>query len=51
MVSEKGLGDTLYCARGGFLGMNGNYCAGVLEGLAHYIPETREWMAECEISD
>jgi HAD superfamily hydrolase (TIGR01484 family) len=51
MVSEKELGDTLYFARGGFLGMNGNYCAGVLEGLAHFIPETREWMAECAISD
>ncbi len=34
----------LYLAHGGFLGMNGNYCAGVLEGLAHYIPRTREWM-------
>lgn len=28
----------LYCARGGFLGMNGNYAAGVLEGLAHFHP-------------
>ena len=34
----------LYLARGGFLGMNGNYSAGVLEGLAHYIPDTRSWM-------
>jgi len=29
----------LYLARGGHLGMNGNYCAGVLEGVAHYRPE------------
>lgn len=36
--------DRLYLARGGFLGMNGNYAAGVLEGLAHYLPETAAWM-------
>jgi len=24
--------------------MNGNYSAGVLEGLAHYLPETAAWM-------
>ncbi len=41
---EKGREDVLYLARGGFLGMNGNYAAGVLEGLAHYIPEAVEWM-------
>lgn len=33
-----------YLAQGGFLGMNGNYSAGVLEGVAHYHPETRHWM-------
>jgi len=31
--------DALYFAKGGFLGMNGNYSAGILEGVAHYIPE------------
>ena len=35
--------DALYLARGGFRGMNGNYSAGILEGLAHYLPETSEW--------
>jgi hypothetical protein len=30
---------TLYVAKGGYLGMNGNYSAGILEGLAHYWPE------------
>jgi len=34
-----GTADRLYLARGGFLGMNGNYAAGVLEGLVHFIPE------------
>lgn len=38
--------DTLYLARGAFMGMNGNYSAGVLEGLAHFIPQTRAWMRE-----
>ncbi|UOA10056.1 HAD-IIB family hydrolase [Methylobacter sp. S3L5C] len=35
-----------YLAQGGFLGMNGNYSAGILEGIAHYHPETRLWMEE-----
>lgn len=30
----------LYCASGGFLGMNGHYAAGMLEGIAHYHPWT-----------
>lgn len=30
--------DTLYVAQGGYLGMNGNYSAGILEGVAHYWP-------------
>jgi hypothetical protein len=42
---EKGRRKTLYIARGDFLGMNGNYAAGVLEGLAHFIPRTRDWIA------
>lgn len=44
-VAGEGLSDRLYTARGGFLGMNGHYAAGVLEGLAHFLPETRDWMA------
>ena len=35
--------EALYLARGGFRGMNGNYSAGILEGLAHYLPETVDW--------
>lgn len=34
----------LYLARGGFLGMNGFYAAGILEGIAHFHPETVGWM-------
>lgn len=43
-VSEKGIESKLYLARGGFLEMNGNYAAGVLEGLVHFLPETEEWL-------
>lgn len=36
--------DTLYVAQGGYLGMNGNYSAGILEGVAHYRPEVDAWL-------
>ncbi|MES9963660.1 MAG: HAD-IIB family hydrolase [Candidatus Sedimenticola sp. 20ELBAFRAG] len=39
--------DYLYLAKGGFLGMNGNYSAGILEGVAHYHPELVELFAAC----
>lgn len=35
----------LYCAQGGFMGMNGNYASGVLEGLAHFHPDLGSWLA------
>ncbi|MDH4188269.1 MAG: HAD-IIB family hydrolase [Nitrospira sp.] len=38
--------DTFYVAKGGYLGMNGNYSAGILEGIAHYIPEVDAWLRE-----
>ncbi len=44
IASASDLVDTLYIAKGGFMGMNGNYSAGVLEGVAHYLPETMAWM-------
>ncbi|ATX80130.1 hypothetical protein Ga0123461_1717 [Mariprofundus aestuarium] len=31
--------SSLYLAHGGFLGMNGNYSAGILEGVAHFHPD------------
>ncbi len=45
-LSKKGLQQRLYLAEGDFLGMNGNYCAGVLEGIAHFLPQTAAWMHE-----
>lgn len=45
-LSLKHLTHRLYLPKGNFYGMNGNYAAGVIEGLAHYISETQEWIAE-----
>ena len=45
LADEMGHGDQLYIAQGGFMGMNGNYSAGILEGIAHYHPQTLDWMA------
>ena len=41
---RNGHGQALYLARGGLKGMNGNYSAGILEGVAHFIPEARHWL-------
>ena len=43
-VREKGIAHRLYLARGDFLGLNGNYAAGVLEGLAHFEPAVLSWL-------
>ena len=43
---QQGTMAAFYLAQGGFLGMNGNYSAGILEGVAHYYPDTRHWMEE-----
>jgi Sucrose-6F-phosphate phosphohydrolase len=44
-VRAKGCEHRLYLAHGGFLGMNGNYSAGVLEGAAHFLPQIRDWLS------
>jgi HAD superfamily hydrolase (TIGR01484 family) len=44
-AQAQGHADALYIARGGYLGMNGNYSAGLLEGLAHFMPHTTTWVA------
>lgn len=44
LARDAGTGATLYTARGGLRGMNGNYSAGILEGLVHYVPETESWI-------
>ena len=44
-LSRRHLSKCLYIPKGNFYGMNGNYAAGVIEGLVHYIPETGELIA------
>jgi len=44
LAEEAGCKEQLYVARGGFLGMNGNYRGGMLEGIAHYHPPIRDWL-------
>lgn len=39
LARANGTESQLYLAKGGFMGMNGNYAAGILEGLAHYMPK------------
>lgn len=47
-AAAGGRGGALYLATGGYLGMNGNYSAGILEGLAHYRPEFGAWIQQQE---
>lgn len=42
LAEEAGTLAWLYIAEGGFLGMNGNYAGGMLEGIAHYHPRLIE---------
>jgi hypothetical protein len=44
MAAAGNNADRLYIASGGFLGMNGNYAAGMLEGIAHYHPHIVRWL-------
>ncbi len=43
-LAAAGHHGTLYTARGDWAGMNGNYSAGVLEGVAHYFPGMKDWL-------
>ena len=45
LLSEKHMMHRLYLPEGDFAGMNGNYTAGVIEGLVHFIPETSRLIA------
>lgn len=41
LAKKNGFEQHLYLAIGGYLGLNGHYAAGILEGLAYFIPEIR----------
>ena len=43
-AEKAGNRDALYLASGKFAGMNGNYSAGVIEGVAHYHPAIAAWV-------
>ena len=43
-AQASGNRDALYLATGDYPGMNGNYSAGIIEGVAHYLPESRAWL-------
>ncbi len=47
-LKAKGMAKRLYLAQGEFLGMNGNYAGGVLEGLTHFVPEARSWLTTAD---
>jgi len=44
LAKENGCSDKIYIAKGDFHGMNGNYSAGILEGMAYYFPYTMDWI-------
>jgi hydroxymethylpyrimidine pyrophosphatase-like HAD family hydrolase len=44
LTRKAGHKDALYLASGGVLGMNGNYSAGILEGLVHFHPKVTAWI-------
>jgi sucrose-6F-phosphate phosphohydrolase len=44
LASEGGHREQLYIAQGNFMGMNGNYSAGILEGVTYYQPQALAWM-------
>lgn len=46
MARQRGTEKQLYIASGDFLNMNGNYAAGMLEGIVHFYPETRDWFEQ-----
>jgi HAD superfamily hydrolase (TIGR01484 family) len=48
LAADRHHADALYLAHGGFMGMNGNYSAGILEGAAHYQPHIVHWIARHE---
>ena len=46
LLASQQMISRLYLPEGNFWGMNGNYAAGVLEGLVHFMPETGTLVAE-----
>ena len=45
-AEKAGTLDALYLAAGNFMDMNGNYAAGIIEGVIHYRPELKNWLKQ-----
>lgn len=45
-LTEKQQQSRLYCAQGSLSSLNGNYAAGVVEGMLYFFPELRDWIEE-----
>ena len=43
-ASENNTLNSLYLAQGGFMELNGNYSAGILEGVCHFHPDMATWL-------
>lgn len=43
-AKKNGEINSLYLAKGDYLGMNGNYSAGIIEGIIHYMPVVENWI-------
>jgi HAD superfamily hydrolase (TIGR01484 family) len=50
-AAALGHSSQLYLATGGLLGMNGNYSAGVLEGVVHFIPRAVAWLDQLQTGE
>lgn len=44
LACERGNSAALDFAGGGYRGMNGNYSAGILEGVMHFHPQAGQWL-------
>ena len=51
MARQAGTEKQLYIASGNFLNMNGNYAAGMLEGIVHFYPDTLDWFQQATVPD
>ncbi|MDH5423966.1 MAG: HAD-IIB family hydrolase [Gammaproteobacteria bacterium] len=43
-AQANNLQGQLYLAQGNFMDMNGNYSAGIVEGVIHYLPHFKDWL-------
>jgi sucrose-6F-phosphate phosphohydrolase len=45
-IQATGNSETLYIATGRYFGLNGNYAAGIIEGVVHYFPDNLAWLQQ-----